>query len=243
VGLLLGFTGAGGGGVIVALLTVVFGLSIHEAVGTGLAVMVFVTLSGTVSHYREGNTNVRAGMVVGIAGILGAVIGANIGQSIPEDILQVLSGLALWLLAFLVWLRSRMTVHIVASLDPAKPARVGREVAALSGLGLTGGAASAVFGVGMTPFMQLGMLVILKFPLTRAVGSTMLALIFISASGSLALAGHGDLSVKHLIGATIGTVIGTYAGAKFTRRAPIEVLRTAITLLPFAAGCLLIFVR
>lgn len=220
-----------------------FGLTIHEAVGTGLAAMVFVTLSGTISHYREGNINVRAGIIVGIVGIIGAVAGANVGQAIPERTLQLAAGLALWVLAFLVWLRSRMTVRIVAGHDPSQPVHVGREVAALTGLGVSGGVASAIFGVGMTPFIQLGMLIILKLPLTTAVGTTMLALIFISGSGSLALAGHGDLSVTHLVGATIGTVIGTYAGAKFTRRAPIAVLRAAITILPFVAGSLLIFTR
>jgi uncharacterized membrane protein YfcA len=205
--------------------------------------MVFVTLSGTISHYREGNIHIRSGIVVGVVGIIGAVIGANIGQSIPEDNLRLASGIALWVLAFLVWLRSRMTVHIVSTLDPAHPVHVGRQTGALAGLGVAGGMASAIFGVGMTPFIQLGMLTISKLSLTRSVGTTMLALIFISISGSLALAGHGDLSVKHLIGCTIGTVVGTYAGAKFTRRAPVALLRFAIAALPFVAGSLLIFTR
>ena len=224
-----------------SLLTVVFGLTIHEAVGTGLAAMVFVTMSGTVSHYREGNTSIRAGITVGIAGVVGAIIGANTGQLIPEDTLRILSGLALWFLAFLVWLRARMVTRIVAAHDPSQPVHTTRQMTKLGILGLAGGIASAIFGVGMTPFIQLGMLSILKFPLVRAVGSTMLALIFISASGSLALAGHGDVSLVHLTGVTIGTVAGTYAGAKFTRRAPVQLLRAAIALLPFIAGSLLIF--
>jgi uncharacterized membrane protein YfcA len=203
--------------------------------------MVFVTLSGTVSHYREGNIHIRSGLVVGAVGVIGAWFGAQIGQSIPEETLRIASGLALWVLAFLVWLRSRMTVRVIASLDPAQPVHIGRQSGALAALGMTGGMASAIFGVGMTPFIQLGMLVISKLSLTRAVGTTMLALIFISISGSVALAGHGDLSVKHLVGCTIGTAIGTYIGAKFTRRAPIGLLRFSIATLPFVAGSLLIF--
>ena len=150
-------------------------------------------------------------------------------------------GLALWFLAFLVWLRARMASHIVAAHDASQPVHAMRQVSQLGALGVTGGLASAIFGVGMTPFIQLGMLGIAKMPLVRAVGSTMLALIFISGSGSLALAGHGDVSLLHLVGVTIGTVIGTYTGAKFTRRAPIQLLRAAIAILPFVAGCLLIF--
>ena len=241
--MILGFTGAGGGGVIVALLSVVFDLSIHQAVGTALAAMVFVTLSGTVSHYREGNIHVRSGLVVGLVGTFGAVIGAQIGQALPEDQLRLISGLALWVLAILVWSRARLVRHVNSSLDETRPVHIGRQTGALAGLGFTGGIASALFGVGMTPFIQLGMLTISKLSLTKAVGTTMLALIFISISGSAALAGHGEVSFKHLLGVTIGTVIGTYIGAKFTRRAPVALLRFAIAALPFVAGSLLIFSR
>jgi uncharacterized membrane protein YfcA len=218
-----------------------FGLSIHEAVGTGLAAMVFVTLSGTVSHLREGNVHLRSGIVVGIAGITGAIVGAQVGQQIPEEQLRIVSGLALWTLAFLVWLRSRLAMRITSTVDVTEPVHVGQQTAALAGLGLSGGAMSAIFGVGMTPFIQLGMLMISRLSLTKSVGTTMLALIFISTSGAAALAGHGDVSAVHLLGCTIGTVIGTYIGAKFTRRAPTGLLRFAIAALPFTAGSLLIF--
>ena len=40
---------------------------------------------------------------------------------------------------------------------------------------------------------------------------------------------------------TIGMTIGSYAGAKFTRRAPLWLLRSAIILTPFTAGTLLMF--
>lgn len=226
---------------MVSLLTVGFHLSIHQAVGTSLAAMFFVTLSGAISHFREGNTNVRAGVLVGVAGIIGAVAGADIGQSIPEHILQPMAGIALWFLALLVFLRARMSGKVVAAHDPTDAVPTGRQTAASVALGVSGGVGSAFFGVGMTPYLQLGMLTALKMPLVKTIGTTMLALIFISLSGSVALARHGDVSVPHLIGATLGMTIGSYAGAKLTRRAPLPVLRAAIVLTPFVAGALLIF--
>ncbi len=241
IGMLLGFIGAGGAGVMVSVLTIGFGLPIHQAVGTALASMVVVSISGTISHYREGNINIPAGVTVGFFGMLGAVFGADVGQNIPEHLLQVMAGLALWFLAFLVWLRTRlaprMAVEIAGTEPPATPVMVARGGA----LGVVGGLASAFFGVGMAPFIQLGMLTVFKLSLVRTIGTTMLALIFISASGSLALARHGDVSVDHLIGATIGMMAGTYVGAKLTRRAPVNALRVAIVATPFVAGTLLIF--
>jgi hypothetical protein len=236
IGVLLGFIGAGGAGTMLALLTLAFHLPIHEAVGTSLAAMVFVTVSGAISHYRETNVDLRAGLIVGITGMVGAVLGADLSQDVPEDVLQLLAGLALWFLALLMWIRTRVRRPVDA---PAPPESTGRSLGA-GALGLTGGLGSAFFGVGMAPFLQLGMLVVLGLPLRKTVGTTMLALIFISLSGSAALAGHGQVSVPHLIGATLGMTAGSYAGAKLTRRAPLRVLRAAIVLTPFISGAFLI---
>lgn len=241
VGVLLGFIGAGGAGVMVSLLTIAFGLPIHQAVGTALAAMLVVSISGSLSHYREGNINVRAGAIVGIAGMLGAFGGAEIGQSIPEHVLQPAAGFALWFLAFLVWARTRFAHAIATGQDPGQPVHSRMQIGGAVGLGITGGLASAFFGVGMAPFIQVGMLTVLRLSLTRTIGTTMLALTFISLSGSVALAQHGDVSLPHLVGATIGMTGGSFIGAKWTRRAPLSLLRFAIVATPFLAGSLLIF--
>lgn len=226
---------------MVSLLTLGFGLPIHEAVGTALASMMFVSISGTISHYRQGNVNVPAGIVVGLFGMIGAVTGAQIGQHIPEHILKPGAGIALWFLALLVWMRTRLASHVAVDLTATESPHTRRQVASGGTLGVVGGMASAFFGVGMTPFIQLGMLNIFRLSLVRTVGTTMLALIFISTSGSIALARHGDVSYKHLIGVTIGMTLGSFVGARYTNRAPVNVLRIAIVVTPFIAGCLLIF--
>ncbi|MBA2277190.1 MAG: sulfite exporter TauE/SafE family protein [Chloroflexia bacterium] len=241
VGILLGFIGAGGAGVSVALLTAVFGLEIHEAVGTALAAMCFVTVAGALSHHREGNLVPRVGVIVGLAGMVGAVYGANVGQSIPPRTLELAAGITLWVMAALVWGRTRLVRHVVAAgaVDQSVPEV--RGLVSAVGLGLSGGMASAFFGVGMAPFLQLGLLTLLRLSLRQTVGTTMLALIFISLSGSLALARHGDVSLPHLVGVTVGMTLGSYAGAKGTIRARPEVLRGAIVATPAIAGAMLIF--
>lgn len=226
---------------MVSLLTLGFDLPIHQAVGTALASMMVVAISGTFSHYREGNVNVSAGVVVGLFGMIGAVAGANIGQSIPEHILKPGAGIALWVLALLVWLRTRLVKRVPLDFDATEELHTRPQLVGGGVLGVLGGLASAFFGVGMTPFIQLGMLQIFRLSLVRTVGSTMLALVFISTSGTIALAQHGDVSFEHLIGATIGMTAGSFVGARYTRRAPQTLLRVAIVLTPFIAGCLLVF--
>ena len=65
MGILLGFVGAGGAGFIIAILTLVFHIPIHVALATSLTAMAFTTLSGVISHYREGNVVLTIGGIVG----------------------------------------------------------------------------------------------------------------------------------------------------------------------------------
>jgi len=243
LGILLGFIGAGGAGLTVALLTSGFDLSVHQAIGTALAAMVVATVLGGVSHYREGNVVVGVGIVAGLGGVFGAALGARIGQDIPEAPLQIAAGLGLWLLAVLVWIRLRYARRLAAAVvvgdvpDLPPPTRH----AAVAGLGLAGGAASAFLGVGMTPFLQLGMLVLLKMPLRLTVGTTMLTLMFISVSGAVSFAAYGDVSAPHLLGLVIGLGPGSFVGARFTGRARGGILRFAVVATPFLAGTVLLF--
>jgi uncharacterized membrane protein YfcA len=48
IGILIGFTGAGGAGTVIAVLTAIFGIPVHTALGTSLASMIFTSLSGTL---------------------------------------------------------------------------------------------------------------------------------------------------------------------------------------------------
>jgi uncharacterized protein len=242
LGVLLGFVGAGGAGLTVALLTSVFRLPVHEAIGTGLVAMCFVTVAGTIGHYREGNIATRVGFVVGLAGVVGALVGTNLAEGVPEARLQTLAGLALWALAGLVWLRTRLGERLVvpAAHDPAG-SHPRRDLVATIGLGVSGGAAATFFGVGMAPFLQLGLLTLLRLPLRQTIGTTMLTLVFVSLSGGLAFAWHGDVSVPHLVGTVVGLSAGSFVGARFTGRAPRRVLRFAVVATPLAAGAMLIF--
>jgi uncharacterized protein len=248
IGLLIGFVGAGGAGIAVAILTTAFDLPAHAAIGTAIVAMFFVTISGAISHLREGNVAPRLGLVVGISGALGAVLGADASQAVDDRTLAVAAGLALWGLAGLMWVRTRLTGALSATGEPSwhgesASSRSSREWIAGIGLGATGGAAAAFFGVGMAPFLQLGLLTVHHLPLRQTVGTTMLVLVFISGAGGSALARHGDVSVPHLIGLTIGLASGAYIGARFTRRAPRRLLRSTVVTIPFIAGAMLLFLR
>ena len=239
--MLLGFIGAGGGGVLIGLLSGVFGLDIDKAIGTALAAMFAVTIFGAVSHYREGHVAIRVGFIVGVTGILGGVAGAELGQLVPNRVLELGAGLTLWLLAFLVWFRTRMVARVSPAEIERQPLSRPTEIVRGVSLGATGGVAAGFFGVGMAPYLQLGFLTALRLSLVQTIGTTMLTLVFISGSAAAVLARHGDVSGRHLVAAVIGLSTGSYLGAKFTARAPYRLLRGTVVVVPIVAGAMVLF--
>src|SRR3984957_6540136 len=114
-GLLGSLTGLGGGVVLIPLLTLLFKVDIHYAIGASL-VSVIATSSGAAAAYvREGYSNIRAGMFLEIATTLGAVSGALIATKVPPSGLAVVFGLVL---LYSAYLSSHRSDHASADLPP-----------------------------------------------------------------------------------------------------------------------------
>lgn len=56
VGLICGFCGAGGGMMMLMVLTMLLGYELKTAVGTSVFVMTFSALTGAISHFALGDT-------------------------------------------------------------------------------------------------------------------------------------------------------------------------------------------
>jgi uncharacterized membrane protein YfcA len=242
LGCVLGFVGAGGAGVVIAVLTVIFGIPIHMALGTSLSAMTFTTLSGACSHYREGNVVLRTGLVVGFFGAFGAFAGAKLSAAIPAAQMHWLTGGLLYITAALVYLKvfhpqNRLFSHI-------NPMRLqsGRKfwLMACAG-GLVNGVLSGTFGIGATPFIQLTLMTFFGLTMIESVGTTMLVIMPIAVMGGFGYMTSGFLDLKLFVEVVAGLMAGAYVGAKFTRRARPLLLKTAMVLLPVVGGSMLIF--
>jgi len=241
LGLVLGFVGAGGAGVVIAVLTVVFGIPIHTALGTSLSAMVFTTMSGAYSHFREGNVVMKNGIAVGIFGALGAFIGAHFAALLPGSQLQWMTACMLFLSAILLWLRVFVYAKKNFSHTGNKSLPVGvRFWLTACGLGLFTGILSGTFGIGATPFIQIGLLVLFGMTIHQSAGTTMLVILPIALLGGVGYLAAGYLDVTLLIKVTTGLTTGAYIGAKFTKKLPPFVLKTAMVTVPILGGILLI---
>src|SRR6201991_2356814 len=104
-GLLGSLTGLGGGVVLIPLLTLVFKVDIHYAIGTSL-ISVIATSSGAAAAYvREGITNIRLGMFLELATTFGAIGGAWLASLLSTSFIAILFGVILIISAIISFVK------------------------------------------------------------------------------------------------------------------------------------------
>lgn len=238
MGMLLGFVGAGGSGFIIAILTVLFKIPIHTALGTSLAAMVFTTLSGTYSHFRQGNISLKVGLVVGVFGAVASYFGSKFASVLPVHSLHWLTGGMLFLSAIILVIR----LFIVQKIDDSNEKKSSSillfiQKAAL--LGVVTGFLSGSFGIGSAPFIQIGLLTVMGLSINQSVGTTMLVILPIALAGGIGYYFDGYLDFQLLLEVLAGTMVGSYIGAKFTNLVPQKVLKCAMVLTPIVAAAIL----
>jgi uncharacterized protein len=242
LGALLGFVGAGGAGFIIAILILLFNVPIHTALGTSLASMTFTTISGAISHYREGNTDVKVGLIVGLFGGGGAFIGSKIAAAIPTDSLHWFTAGMLFLSAVLLVVRLFIIKNNKENdNDKVDLGKVSFLIKTII-VGTICGILSGSFGIGATPFIQIGLLVLLGLSIRKSIGTTMLVIIPIAIGGGLGYQSEGYLDYMLLLQILIGTMSGAYIGAKFTNYAPKFLLKFAMVATPAFAAIIMFFV-
>lgn len=223
IGILVSTLGGGGGGLYAPVLILLFGIPTQTAVATSLASVLPTTVAGTISHYREGNVDIRIGLILGIGGIIGTLIGVYIASLISPTFLRKILGV-FTLLMILPMLRSALKRH-------EKPAKTNienentKKSARLTGpkriiatfFGVAGGIMAGIFGISGTPPVVAG-LYSLGMPAILVVGTTVFVLIFNSAAGigGYFLLGRLDLHLIILLGG--GAVIGAFIGPKLLKK-------------------------
>jgi uncharacterized membrane protein YfcA len=77
IGMGASFSGLGGGFLMVPLL-LVLGYSAQKSVGTSFLAIVVISISALLAHNKLANVDYKAGILLGIGGILGAQVGARL---------------------------------------------------------------------------------------------------------------------------------------------------------------------
>lgn len=103
IGFICGFVGAGGGMMMLFILTSVLGYELKTAVGTSVFVMTFTALTGAVSHFAiSGISDVKCLIFCVASTLLWAVIAAKIANRADAKTLNRIVGIVLVLIGAVV---------------------------------------------------------------------------------------------------------------------------------------------
>lgn len=105
-GLVGSMLGVGGGVFIVPTLVLLFGLPMPGAVAASLLAVVATSSASSASHLSKGTVNIRLGIVLETATVLGALCGAALAALVPERPLVAAFGLLLGVVCVLLWRRA-----------------------------------------------------------------------------------------------------------------------------------------
>lgn len=104
-GIASGAFGIGGGLIIVPALSLWLGVPYHVAVGTSLALIIPISLAGSITHGSFGGINWKIFVACGIAGMIGAVLGSLLIQKVPDAYARKAFAVFLVYAAWKLWMK------------------------------------------------------------------------------------------------------------------------------------------
>lgn len=254
-GLLGSLTGLGGGVIIVPLLTVVFGVNMHYAMGASL-VSVIATSSGSAAAYvRGGYSNVRIGLFLEIATTSGAMLGAMLATRVPTSLLAMILGLVL-LYTALTGTRKEIPPKALTKSTPERgflrldgnmpspdgpvPYRAKRVPLAFGLMGLAG-TLSGLLGIGSGAVKVVAMDWAMGLPFKVSTTTSNFMIGVTAAAGTGIYLRNGYIQPGLAMPVMLGVLAGSLLGAKILVTQPSGRLRTVFRFVIGALAVELIF--
>lgn len=221
--------GASGVMIIVPILTMFFNISVHTAIGTSLFVDVIASLTVAYSYYKSGNIELKSGIWIALTSIVGAQIGAMFASKMGEGNLSSSFGIVL-IIAGLSMVRKSYKEK------GDKPAAGGlihfkaewqRILAALF-IGLGIGILSGIFGAGGGVMILLALIILMSFPLHKAIGTSTLIMAITALSSTVGYAIRGKIDI--LLGSFLaaGSILGAVLGSRYANKVNEKTLQKVV---------------
>lgn len=249
-GLLGALTGLGGGVVITSVLVVLFHIDIHYAMGASLITVIATSSGAAAAYLREGYTNLRIGMYLETAAVLGALVGALLISFVSKSFLAILFSLVLFLSAFLTMKRREENDQYTTShpwavrlklhgdypyQDTLKPYHVQNAPLGLFIMGAAG-VLSGLLGIGSGLLKVLAMDQALRLPYKVSTTTSNFMIGITAATSAGIYFANGYINPIITFPVVIGVFIGSFFGARLLPKLNIRALRLVFSMVIFVIG-------
>lgn len=224
--------GASGGLIIVPILTMLFKVSVHTAIGTSLFVDVIASITVAYSYYKNGNIELKSGIWIALTSIVGAQLGVLFASNIAEGNLSSSFGVVL-VIAGLSMIRKSYKEKSDSDLSNSVSRFIHfknewQKICAglLVGLGI--GILSGIFGAGGGVMILLALIIIMSFPLHKAIGTSTLIMAITALSSTIGYAARGKIDFGLGSFLSVGAVLGGILGSRYANKVNEKTLRKVV---------------
>ena len=237
--------GLGGGVFLVPIFTLFFGIDPKIAIAASAVSVITNSVVGSTVHLRNGFTNIRMAMLLGITTISGAIVGALLAIVANASVLSFIFGLVLLAAAVSMLVRRQAVVPNSEPGDPDPfqlgasftdratgqitryiPQRVKLGLGASSFAGILSGMLGVGGGVIQVPMMNL----LMRVPVKAAAGTSAFLVGMTAVATATVFYADGKVDSTVVAPAMIGIFIGSRLGSNLTSR-----VKTANLVLIFVA--------
>lgn len=246
-GLFGSLLGLGGGIVVVPVLTLLLGVDIRLAIAASLVAVVATSCGGAARYVRSGLANLRLGVVLEAATVAGALCGAAAFGVVGSQVLFVLFGVVVALVAVRMALTSeagrnvavaavpdhwsrRLGLSVSVAPAPDVPAYAVTRLGTGLGVSFVAGLLAGLLGIGggilKVPVMNLAMGV----PLKAATATSNLTIGMTAAASAAMYLARGDIAPLLAAPVAVGVLAGATVGSLYLPRMSSRWLRRVFVL-------------
>jgi len=227
--------------IMIPCFTILIGYSIHLAIGTSLVIDCFIGAIAGLVFLKNGNVDMRSGLLLAITGVIGAFIGSRFTSGTPASGLGlfVASLLIITGLTFLIrGIRKNIDyIHGKINLDIFKE----RKIPFLVIFGLIIGLASGFSGMGGSRMVAVVLIFILGYDVHKAIGTSLLMMVFIAGAGVIGHSINNEVIFSSALLAAPAAALGALSGSLVANRVDEDKLGKIVGVIIIILGMIIIY--
>lgn len=244
-GFLGSLTGLGGGGILIPILTLLFKVDIHYAIGTSLVSAIAISSGAATTYVNEGITNIRLGIFLEVATTMGAITGAYLAIFTPTNTIAIVFGIVLIISSISSFLGRYEKISATGSSKLAVRLKLPGELTTSSGTqsyavkNVVGGFAvmqvagiiSGLAGIGAGALKVIAMDGCMRVPfkVSTATSNFMIGVTAVASAGIYLKRGYIDPALTMPV--VLGILVGAFLGTQYLREAKSAILKIVFSIL------------
>lgn len=227
-GVVTGLIGASAVAVVNPMLVIFLGYDVYQAIGIGLSVDVFSSSASASIYKRFGNIDIRHGVQMAVSAVFGALVGSWVSSYFPAGGLIGGTGIINVAIGATFILRpDYMSGEALKHLSVIEYMKRNKFLSSIVfGLGI--GVVCGVVGAGGGIMILLALVLVLDYQIHRAVGTSVLIMIFIAFAGAVGHAVYGDFNSMAVLIGGAGGVLGAMSASTFANLASERTLKKVV---------------